>query len=71
MKKIYNWCKAQMQKPETHAAIGAIGGMLIGISQNNYGLGIALAVALGSGTYMVGKKQKGDQQIRVYKTSKI
>ncbi|MBL4694711.1 hypothetical protein JKY72_05060 [Candidatus Gracilibacteria bacterium] len=56
MKKIYNWCKAQMQKPETHAAIGAIGGMLIAISQNNYGLGIALAVALGSGTYMVGKK---------------
>ena len=46
-----------LKKPETHAVIGALGGMLIGIGANNYGLGIALAAALGTGAYLSGKKK--------------
>jgi|GEM_PF-5963002 len=45
-----------LKKPETQAIIGAIGGMLIGVSLDNYGLGIALALALGTGVYATGKK---------------
>lgn len=52
-----------LRKNETHAALGAVGGMLIGISQNNYGLGIALAVVLGASVYVVGnKKKKGEAE---------
>ena len=57
LKKIWAWEKAQMQKNETHAAIGMVGGLLIGFSQDNYGLGIALALALGTGVYVTGKKR--------------
>ncbi|PCI25729.1 hypothetical protein COB57_00765 [Candidatus Peregrinibacteria bacterium] len=58
LKRIYNCGKAQLKKPETHSAIGIVGGALIGFSQDNYGLGIALAVALGAGGYVSGKKMK-------------
>ena len=46
-----------LKRPETHAAIGALGGMLIGVDADNYSLGIALAVALGTGVYLSGKKK--------------
>ncbi|MFT5360241.1 MAG: hypothetical protein ACI88L_000732 [Candidatus Paceibacteria bacterium] len=39
-----------------HSIIGAVGGMLIGISQNSYGLGIALALALGTAIYIKQEK---------------
>ena len=61
LKKIWAWEKAQLKKTETHAAIGMAGGMLIGISQDNYGLGVALALALGTGVYVTGKKMRKEE----------
>ncbi len=57
LKKFCDWEKAQIKKPETLAAVGMAGGALIGFSQDNAGLGTALAIALGAGAYFAVKNK--------------
>ena len=60
LKKIWALGKAQMKKPETHSALGMVGGILIGVGMDNVGVGVALGVALGVPVYVTGKKKEKD-----------
>ncbi len=62
LKKIWAWEKAMMKKPETHSAIGMIGGLLIGVGMDNIGVGVALGIALGVPVYVTGKKKKEKEE---------
>ncbi len=69
LKKIWAWEKAQMRKPETHLAIGMVGGMLIGVGMGNVGAGIALGVALGVPGYVTCKKKVGKKEEKLKLTT--
>jgi phage tail tube protein FII len=47
-----------LKMPETYAALGMFGGILIGIGMDNIGAGVGIGIALGIPAYVSGKKKE-------------